>query len=233
MDKVDPTDWTLEDKKKWLEEHSHYDDYELAIMCQRCPTTIRTWKKQVGITLGVFPKKNKKVSRRKKALIKVSQDPDVWDNEEWLREYYIDKGYSIKSISIITGVSCATISYRLKKYDIPTRKHKPHKYSTPKWLVYNYGTREEYLKWAYSNDIEPDDIGGKGYSILKCSQIAKVSTATIMNWLVKVNNNGCEINIRDMSEALVLSDNQRNANTITTDETSSEGAEGASSSQES
>ena len=193
--------------KKFLETNSHCDDYELAIMVNRSPSTIRRWKRNAGIALQEFPESNKREQPNKPAVLPVIDDPDVWDCEEWFREYYEEKRYGLSKIAKIIKRSPRLVRLRLDKYGIEVRSHRDsvrssNKCSTPEWLVYHYGTRDEYTKWAMDNNVEPDETGGKEWSLLKCSKEAKVSTATICNWLVRVNNDGCEINMRDLNESV-------------------------------
>ena len=134
-------------------------------------------------------------------------DQDVWDNAEWFEEYYTVKRYGIASIAKIISRSPRLVVLRLERYGVEKRSHSQAvKSSNPcsnaDWLIYHYGTRDEYVAWAAKTKTDADDDGGQCWSLRKCAAFAGVVPATVYNWLVRVNNEGFELNIRDLNEAV-------------------------------
>lgn len=205
---IDPVqasrDGRWDDVKKFLDDNDYLTIYEIAIKLGKSPSTIRNWRRKTGLSKEYPFKDRPKV--RAQNLPKVN-DQDVWDNGEWFEEYYTNKKYGIATIAKIISRSPRLVALRLGKYGIETRSHSQAVRSTnpcaeAEWLVFHYSTRDEYVAWAKSTGVKPDPEGGKCWSLKKCSEFAGVVPATIYNWLVRVNNEGLEINIRDLNESV-------------------------------
>jgi len=194
-----------DDIKAFLLEHTYLTVYEIAIQLDKSPSTIRTWRKKLGLSQG-NPFKSQPQGRQKKATPSVT-DPEIWDNAEWFEEQYYKKKLGIITISKIINKSPRLVVLRFKKYGIESRQHNEavrscHPCSKASWLYYHYGTKEEYVQWAKENDLEPDKDGGKALSLKRCAEAAGVVPATIYNWLVRIKRDGCAINMRDPYEAV-------------------------------
>jgi hypothetical protein len=205
---IDQDRW--EETKKYLIEYDFLSVYDLAIQLNRSPATIRIWRRKLGLSRG-YPFKVRPETR-KKSVVSVVVDQEIWDNAEWFKEQYVDKKMGIAAIAKVIGRVSRIVVLRLSKYGIATRKHdKAVKSINPcsdiQWLMYNYATRDEYLSWAVKNGVKPDEIGGKSLSMKKCADLANVVPATVNNWLVRANREGFKINIRDSSESQVGSKN--------------------------
>lgn len=197
-------DGRWDEVKQFLDDNDHLTIYEIAINLGKSPSTIRNWRRKTGLSKEYPFKSRPKI--RAQSLPKVD-DQDIWDNGEWFEEYYTTKKYGISTIAKIISRSPRLVALRLEKYGIETRSHSQavrssNPCSEVEWLVFYYGTRDEYVAWAAKNDVEADPDGGKCWSLKKCSEYAGVVPATIYNWLVRVNNEGLEINIRDLNESV-------------------------------
>ena len=62
----------------------------------------------------------------------------------------------------------------------------------------HYADKMYYLEWCDIGGIDPDDNGGKGFSLRECAKLANVTHNTIYNWLAKFN-----IEIRDLCESVI------------------------------
>jgi len=190
--------------REFFKENDHLKTNEIAIQLGRSPATIGRWRKEAGLTKS-YPFKNRpKFPSR--ALPTVS-DPTIWDNEEWFKEYYEEKSFGITAIGKIIKRSPRLVSLRLQKYGIKIKSHTEAVRSTnpcanEEWLVYHYGNRKEYLAWVRRIGAKPDNDGGKSWSLKKCSGVADVVPATIYGWIVRVNNEGGSISLRDISESI-------------------------------
>jgi lambda repressor-like predicted transcriptional regulator len=197
-------DGRWDDVKAFFEENDHYTVYELSIKIGKSPSTIRNWRRKAGLSKK-YPFKDRPVTKSMN-LPKVD-DKEVWDNEEWFKEQYEKNKLGIKAISNMISKSPRLVALRLVKYGIETRSHSEAVKSTNpcssvEWLMYHYADRHEYLEWAKKGNIELEKGGGKGWSLKKCSEMAGVVPATIYNWLVRANNEGHVINIRDLNESM-------------------------------
>jgi transposase len=188
--------------KQFLLDNEHLSIYEIAIKVNKSPSTIRNWRRKTGLSKK-YPFKTRPTP--KKADLPTIEDQEIWDNEEWFREQYETERRGIQAIAKIIKRSPRLVALRLQKYDIETRSHSQavrssNPCSDKKWLMHHYATKEEYAKWA--SEVGIDEDGGLSWSLKKCSGIAGVVPATIYNWLVRINNEGCSINIRDLNESV-------------------------------
>jgi transposase len=203
----DPAEAALEkrwdDVKQFLVDNDHLTVYEIAIKVGRSPSTIRNWRRKTGLSQE-YPFKDRPTI--KKMDLPSVEDPEVWDCEEWFREQYETNRLGISAIARIIGKSPRLVALRLEKFCIITRSHSEAVKSTnpcseEDWLMFHYATREEYEQWALQKGVNLED-GGKGWSLKKCAEIAGVVPATIYNWLVRLNNDGSKVNIRDLNESV-------------------------------
>jgi transposase len=193
-----------DDIKQYFSDNDHLTPNEIAINLGLSPSTIRKWRKLAGLT-GEYPFKDRPVA--KSHVLPTEDDQHVWDCEEWFKEYYEDKQYGITSIAKIISRSPRLVRLRLDKYGIKVRSHSEavrssNPCSNVDWLMFHYATKKEYLAWAKKKGVEPDPDGGKEWSLKRCAEMAGVVPATIYNWLVRVNNEGSTINIRDLNESM-------------------------------
>tara|TARA_R100001244_G_scaffold25113_2_gene25370 strand:+ start:37791 stop:38489 length:699 start_codon:yes stop_codon:yes gene_type:complete len=166
---------------------------ELAIVANASTGLIRTWKKRCGIAMKADP-----FIKKKKPYTKVPRE--VWDNADWLREHYIDKGIGIRTLAKIMGYrGFASVCDHLKRHGIETRKLVLDPCRSKDWLYYHYSTREEYLEWCESTNQKPDEHGGMGLTLEGCAEQAGVVPYTILNWLSKFR-----MRIRDKHESTSL-----------------------------
>jgi len=205
---IDPCDaaknrqWDI--VRKYLEENAHLNPNEIAIQLGRSPATIRRWRRKAGMTKKYpFTRRQNFAAR----VLPTVTDPEVWDNEEWFKEHYEEKSYGISAIGRIIKRSPRLVTRKLNKYGIRIKSHSEavrsaNPCANEEWLVYHYGNREEYLAWAKKTGNTPDEGGGKEWSLKKCSTVADVVIATVYGWLVRVNIEGGNINIRDISESV-------------------------------
>jgi len=186
--------------RQYFEENDYLTTCEMAIKIGRSPSTIRNWRRKAGLSKAFPFKTRPQVTKRE-----YTKEPnkEIWDTEEWFREQYETNQHGVAMIAKIIDRSPRLVSLRLEKYGIETRSHgeavrSTNPCSSAEWLLYWYGTREEYCKGTES----PDKEGGKGWSLKRCAKEAGVVPATIYNWLVRANKDGCSINIRDLNESL-------------------------------
>lgn len=192
--------------KKFFEENNHLSVCEIALNLNKSPSTIRNWRRHSGYQLKKYPFKNRPVAMP--IAVEVITDRSIWDNEEWFREQYEQKHHGLQLISKIIGRNQRVVTIRLKRYGIKTRdqatasrSHNPC--ASAEWLIYHYGTKEEYLEHTTKSSTQPDPDGGRGWSIRKCAIAAGVVPATLYFWLTRANRDGVKINIRDPNEAQV------------------------------
>jgi transposase len=207
-DMNDPTEAALakrwDDVKHFLVENDHLTVYEIAIKVGRSPSTIRNWRRRTGLSQE-YPFKERPTV--KKLDLPTVSDPDIWDNEDWFKKQYNTTKLGISAIARIIGKSPRLVALRLEKYGIETRSHSEAVKSTnpcsdEDWLMFHYATRGEYERWTSGSGVTPDDEGGKGWSLKRCAETAGVVPATIYNWLVRLNNEGSKVNIRDLNESV-------------------------------
>jgi hypothetical protein len=189
-----------DDVKKYLQDNHFLTVYELAIEFGKSPSTVRNWRRRCGLS-GKYPFKTRPTNRKKN--VTVVKDKSTWDNAEWFEQQYTVNGHGIAMIAKMIDRSPRLVVLRLKKYGIETRSHSQAVRSNNpcadgKWLLYHYGTRNEYEKETEN----PDSEGGKEWSLKRCAEAAGVVPATIYNWLVRANKEGFQINIRDLNEAV-------------------------------
>lgn len=195
---VDPND--LNSIKKFFEDNLYLSTYELAVMAQRSPSTIRNWKRKCGMSLKESPFKAKQEYARKE--VEQVLDANIWDNETWFRQKYEIETLGIPTIAKIIGKSVSLVASRLIKYQVATRSHSDAVKSIntacdEEWLYKHYATRDQYIEWCTGHAKVPDPDGGKALSLAKCAELAKVVPYTIYNWLVRFR-----IPMRDISEAM-------------------------------
>jgi len=193
-----------DDVKQFLLENSHLTVYEIAIKVHRSASTIRSWRRKTGLSED-YPFKEQ--PRTRKTTHSTIADQDVWDNEEWFDKQYNTNKLGITIIAQIIGRSPRLVSLRLQRYGIETRTHAQavrsiNPCSSEEWMMYHYATRTEYIAWATRTGAAIDPGGGNSWSLKRCSEVAGVVPATIYNWLVRLSNEGGQVNIRDLNEAV-------------------------------
>lgn len=195
---LDPYD--LVALRKFFEDNDGLSTGELAVLCGRSITTIRRWKRTLGLPMRKSPFK-KDYNKAKKIDVEQVTDPAVWDNHDWLYHQYWIKGYGLIIISRMCGKPPETLWHKLKKYGIKIRKYadsmrSKNPYCNEEWLIFNYGTRNDYLEWCKENNVQPKPDGGRCLSLEDCAKIAKVVPYSIFIWLSKF-----QFHIRDNSSA--------------------------------
>jgi hypothetical protein len=156
--------------KTWLELNKRMGTYELAMIAQKSPSTIRNWKRRAGQKLKESPFQNVKHVHKRRP-IEVIDDPSVWDNAQWFKRKYVDEGYGTPTIARIINRSNVLVVNRLKnRYHIKTRTHKEAVKSNSKLCN---------LEWLTEHYVI------KRWSLKKCAQVAGVVPYTIYNWLIK------------------------------------------------
>lgn len=199
--KLNPTD--PDSLKEFFKKFDGLSNPELAILVNRRPDTIRDWRKKCNIPVKHDPFVEWRSKREKEIKTKIDC-PEIWDNAEWFKEQYEDKGFGVSVISKIIRKNPKFTYYRLKKYGVKIRSPREATRSSnlccnAEWLHYHYARREEYLKWCNKNKVETDEYGGMALPLRQCAELAGVVPYTILNWLARF-----KMRIRGITESSML-----------------------------
>ena len=171
---------------------------ELAIVANVGTDSIREWRRKCGIKPQADPFINSH-TKQKKLYKEVPRE--IWDNADWLREHYIDKGIGIRTLAKMMGYrGFRSVCIHLERHGVKIRKVVHDHCRSADWLYYHYSVRKDYLKWCIKTCQEPDEYGGLGMSLVACAEAAGVVPYTILNWLSRF-----KIRMRDVEESHSLS----------------------------
>jgi hypothetical protein len=154
----------INELKEFFKQHDDYTSFEISAKYGIPVWTLSYWRRKCGITRKI-PKFFVHGIKREKTQKIENLD---WDNPDWLRDMYHNKGYGFVILSKMTGKSIDTLYSRFKRYEIPTRSKKQatfskNPYCNEEWLFRNYISQRKSAK--------------------QCAKEAGVSEYTIYRWL--------------------------------------------------
>jgi transposase len=158
-----------EKARAWFQSNNGLSTYELAMLANRSPSTIRNWKRRAGLVMKPSPFPKARTAWRSK-VVQVIDDPSIWDNAEWFRQKYLVEGIGTPTIARMINRSIVLVVKRLKRFNIKTRPHREAVKSKSEFC------NLEWLTEFYVN---------KKWSLKKCARVAGVVSYTIYNWLVR------------------------------------------------
>ena len=157
----------------WFQSNNGLTTYDLAMLANKSPSTIRNWKRRAGLKMKPSPFK-KGASHTRRKVVEVIDNPDIWDNAEWFRQKYLVERHGTPTVARMINRSIVLVVKRLKRFNIKTRPHKEavrpkSEFCSVEWLT------EHYID--------------KKWSLKKCAQAAGVVSYTIYNWLIHFRMN--------------------------------------------